>query len=52
MGDIAKNKIRMSLVIEKELKNKLTDIAAQDKRSLNNLICMVLEDYVNKKNKI
>ena len=46
---ISKDNIRMSLVIPKELKKELQQIAKEENRSLNNLIITILKDYMNKK---
>lgn len=45
-GQISDKNVRMSLVIPKDLKEILTDLAKQDNRSLNNLIITILENYV------
>ncbi len=44
-GDIAENKVRISLVLPKILKEDLKLMADYDKRSANNLIVKILEDY-------
>ena len=46
---ISKDKIRMSLIIKKDLKEKIEKEAKKDNRSVNNLINTVLMDYLNKK---
>ena len=44
-GDIAENKIRISVVIPKDLKEDLKAMADEDKRSANNLIVKILTEY-------
>lgn len=44
---IGKDKTRMSLTIEKDLKLKLEQLAKEENRALNNLITTVLKDYAN-----
>ncbi|WP_343004185.1 DNA-binding protein [Clostridium sp. 2218st1_F5_2218SCRN_220325] len=46
---ISKDKIRMSLIIKKDLKEKIEKEAKKDNRSVNNLINTVLMEYLNKK---
>lgn len=46
---ISKDNIRMSLVIPKELKKELQQIAKSENRSLNNLIITILKNYMNNK---
>ena len=46
---ISKDKIRMSLIIKKDLKEKIEKDAKKDNRSVNNLINTVLMEYLNKK---
>jgi len=46
-GQIAENKIRMSLVIPKDLKAQLEQIAKDENRSVNNLIITILQNAVN-----
>lgn len=48
---IKKSNIQMSLIIPKEVKQELKQIADNENRSLNNLINTVLLDYLkNNKN--
>ena len=44
-GEIAENKVRMSLVISKTLKEDLSIIAEAEGRSLNNMISVILSNY-------
>lgn len=44
-GQIAENKIKTTIVLEKELKAKLEKIAKKEMRSLNNLMASVLTNY-------
>lgn len=44
-GQIAENKIKTTIVLEKELKTKLEEIAKKEMRSLNNLMASVLSNY-------
>lgn len=46
---IKKTNIQMSLVIPKELKQELKQVADSQNRSLNNLISTVLMEYLNNK---
>lgn len=47
-GQIAKNKTKTTIVIEKELKAKLEKIAQKENRSFNNLITSVMSDFAEK----
>ncbi len=47
MNKIADNKTRYMLLIEKDLKSQLEQIAKEENRSLNNLIVTLLKNYVN-----
>lgn len=49
MGKISENKTRYALTLEKELKVKLENEAKEQKRSLNNLIELILEEYLANK---
>lgn len=46
---IRKSNTQMSLVIPKELKQELKQVADSQNRSLNNLINTVLMEYLNNK---
>ena len=46
---ISKTNIQMSLIIPKEVKQELKQVAANENRSLNNLINTVLIDYLKNK---
>ncbi len=37
--------------IDKIIKQKLDNIALDEKRSLNNLVCLILEKYIKEKEK-
>lgn len=45
-GQIAENKVKTTIVMEKELKSILESIAKEEHRSFNNLMVAVLSDYV------
>lgn len=44
---IAESKTRTQLTLSKELKAELEDMAKEERRSFNNLVVKILEDYVN-----
>lgn len=46
-GEIAKHKIKTTIVMERELKTNLEKIANKQQRSFNNLMVKVLSDYVD-----
>lgn len=46
-GEIAKNKTKTTIVMEKELKSSLEQIAKEQQRSFNNLMVKVLSEYSN-----
>lgn len=43
---ISKDKVRANLIIKKELKLKLEELAVKENRSFNNLIVTILENYL------
>lgn len=43
---ISKDKTRTNITIEKDLKQKLEEIAKQQNRSFNNLVITILKSYV------
>ena len=43
---ISEDKVRANLIIEKDLKKQLEEIAKGKNRSFNNLVITVLMDYV------
>lgn len=45
MGRIAENKTKTTIVIEKDLREKLKEQAVKEHRSFNNLIVSILKDY-------
>lgn len=44
---IAESKTRTQLTLPKELKAELEDMAKDERRSFNNLVVKILEDYVS-----
>lgn len=46
---ISKDKIRANLIISKDLKRQLEQLALKDNRSFNNLVITILESYVKEK---
>lgn len=48
---IAENKTKTTIVMEKDLKAALEEIAKQERRSFNNLMVSVLADYAESKKK-
>lgn len=42
---------RVSLIIDRDFKKALQELAKQDRRSLNNLINIALQDYYKKNKK-
>lgn len=46
-GKISNTNTRYSLTIDKEFKKELQEIADKERRSLNNLIIVALEKYMN-----
>lgn len=45
-GQVAPNKTRTNITIEKELKSQLEEIAKKEGRSFNNLVINILKDYM------
>lgn len=45
-GQIAPNKTRTNITIEKELKTRLEEQAKKEGRSFNNLVINILKDYM------
>lgn len=45
-GQIAENKVKTTIVMEKTLKAELEKIARNQQRSFNNLMVKILSDYV------
>jgi len=43
---ISKDKVRANLVIEKDIKKQLEDIAVKETRSFNSLVVSVLKKYL------
>ncbi|WP_461207835.1 DNA-binding protein [Clostridium sp. DL1XJH146] len=48
---ISKENVRANLIINRELKKKLEEIAVKETRSFNNLVITILKDYVKKATK-
>lgn len=48
-GVISDKKTKTTIVLEKELKSKLEDIAKNEHRSLNNLMVSILYEYAKSK---
>lgn len=45
-GQVAQNKTRTNITIEKELKSQLEEIAKKEGRSFNNLVINILKEYI------
>ena len=45
-GQIASNKTRTNITIEKELKAQLEEQARKEERSFNNLVINILKEYM------
>lgn len=45
-GQVAPNKTRTNITIEKELKSQLEEIAKKEERSFNNLVINILKEYM------
>ena len=43
---ISADKVRSNLIINKELKKQLEEVAKQNNRSFNNLVITILESYL------
>lgn len=50
-GQVAPNKTRTNITIEKDLKSQLEEIAKTQNRSFNNLVISILKDYINNTHK-
>lgn len=50
-GQIAENKVKTTIVMEKELKSALEELAKKERRSFNNLMVSILADYAENKRK-
>ena len=46
VGQVAPNKTRTNITIEKELKSQLEEIAKKEGRSFNNLVINILKEYM------
>ena len=45
-GQVAPNKTRTNITIEKELKSQLEEIAKKEGRSFNNLVINIIKEYM------
>ena len=45
-GQVAPNKTRTNITIEKELKSQREEIAKKEGRSFNNLVINILKEYI------
>lgn len=45
-GQVAPNKTRTNITIEKELKSQLEEIAKKEGRSFNNLVINIIKEYI------
>ena len=45
-GQVAPNKTRTNITIEKELKSQLEEISKKEGRSFNNLVINILKEYM------
>lgn len=43
---ISKDKVRANLIINKELKKRLEELAIKENRSFNNLVITILENHL------
>lgn len=50
-GQIAKNKVKTTILMEKGLKADLEKYAKEDMRSFNNLMVSILSNYVSERRK-
>ncbi len=48
-GQISENKVKTTIVMEKELKSTLEEIAKKEHRSFNNFMVSILYQYVENK---
>ena len=47
-GQVAPNKTRTNITIEKELKSQLEEIAKKEGSSFNNIVINILKEYMKK----
>ena len=47
---IGKDKVRANLIIKKETKKKLEEVAKRHNRSFNNLVVTIINEYLNPTN--
>ncbi|WP_425499845.1 ribbon-helix-helix domain-containing protein [Cerasicoccus fimbriatus] len=47
---LSKNSAYLSVVVPKEVKAKLAELAKDDRRSLSQMVSIILEDFANGKN--
>ena len=43
---VGKDKVRANLIINKELKKRLEELAIKENRSFNNMVITILENYL------
>ena len=48
---VSENNTRVTFTIEKDLKSRVDEYAKKERRSFSNLICVALEEYINKNRK-
>ncbi|GIN10236.1 hypothetical protein J26TS2_01030 [Shouchella clausii] len=48
---VGPDKVRTNITFDRELKDKLTKMAKEDNRSMNNLVIKILQDYVRDREK-
>jgi len=46
---IGKDKVRSNLIIEKDMKKELEELAKEENRSFNNLVITILKEYLTQK---
>ena len=48
---IGKDKVRSNLIIEKDMKKDLEELAKEENRSFNNLVITILKEYLSEHKK-
>lgn len=46
---VSKDKIRASVALDKETYKKLQELAGKERRSISNLVSLIVEEYLNNK---
>jgi len=46
---IGKDKVRSNLIIEKDMKKELEELAKEENRAFNNLVITILKEYLTQK---